>query len=164
MRHTIEYASSRDEMWRAYWRSWARPAGLWRVHLAIALGVAVASELLLHGSEWHVSSLAATAALAGAACVVLFPLWPQLRFKSARRVLTIDKDGFRTTIGARSGERSWWEVAAVEDTGEEILIIVKTGNAMVVPRRAFSDPAARSRFLDDARNWHSLAARERALP
>ena len=157
MRHTVEYASSRDEVWRAYWRSWARPAGLWRVQVAIALGIAAASEFLLHGSAWRVSSLVATAALAGLACIILFPLWPQLRFKSATRTLTIDKDGFKTTIGARSGERSWQEIATVEDSGEQILIIVKTGNAMVVPRRAFADEATRTRFLADARNWHSLA-------
>ena len=163
MRHTIEYASSRDEVWRAYWRSWARPAGLWRVHVTIALGIAAASELLLHGSAWHVSSLAVTAALAGLACVMLFPLWPQLRFKSATRKLTIDKDGFKTTIGARSGERSWQEIAAVEDIGEEILIIVKTGNAMVVPRRAFANETERARFLDVARNWHSLAIGEASV-
>ena len=159
MRHTVEYASSRDEVWRAYWRSWAKPAGLWRVHSAVALGIAAASELILHGSEWRLWRLAVTAAVAGLACIVLFPLWPQLRFKSATRVLTIDKGGFKTTISARSAERSWQEVAAVEDTGQEILIVVKTGNAMVVPRRAFSDSAARRRFLDDARNWHALAAR-----
>ncbi len=161
MRYTIEYTSSRDEVWRAYWRSWARPAGLWRVQVAVALGIAAASEVFLHGSEWRVSSLAATATVAGLACVVLFPLWPQLRFKSATRVLTIDRDGFKTTIGARSGERSWQEIAAVEDTGEEVLIIVKTGNAMVVPRRAFRDEAARARVRDDARNWHSLAVQDR---
>ena len=159
MRHTVEYASSRDEVWRAYWRTWAKPAGLWRVHSAVALGIAAASELILHGSEWRLWRLAVTAAVAGLACIVLFPLWPQLRFKSATRVLTIDKDGFKTTIGAHSAERSWQEIAAVEDTGQEILIVVKTGNAMVVPRRAFSDSAARRRFLDDARNWHALAAR-----
>ena len=158
MRHTIEYASSRTEVWRAYWRTWAKPAGLWRVHLAIALGIAAASELLLYGDDWRVWRFAVTAAVAGLGCIVLFPLWPQLRFKNATRVLTIDKDGFKTTIGARSAERSWQEIAAVEDTGQEILIVVKTGNAMVVPRRAFPDAAARSRFLDDARNWHSLAA------
>jgi hypothetical protein len=28
MKHTIEYASSRWEVWQAYWRSWARPTGL----------------------------------------------------------------------------------------------------------------------------------------
>lgn len=159
MRHTVEYASSREEVWRAYWRTWAKPAGLWRVHLAIALGIAAGSEILLHGSDWRAWRVAVTAAVAGLGCIVLFPLWPQLRFKSATRVLTIDKDGFKTTIGARSAERSWQEVAAVEDTRQEILIVVKTGNAMVVPRRAFSDPDTRRRFLDDARNWHSLATR-----
>jgi hypothetical protein len=162
MRHTIEYSSSCAEVWRFYWRSWAKPAGLWRVHLAIASGIAVASELLVHGSDWRVWRVAGIAAVAGLACVILFPLWPLWRFKGATRVLSIDKGGFTTTIGTRSGERSWQEIAAVEDTGEEILIIVKTGNAMVVPRRAFANEAARARFLDDARNWHSLTIRERA--
>ena len=157
MRHTVEYTSLRSEIWRAYWRSWSKPAGLWRVHLAIAVGIAVAMELLFHGDDWNPLRLALSAAGVWAACVVLFPLWPQLRFKSARRVLSIDKDGFKTTIGARSGERSWREIAAVEDTGEEILIIVKTGNAMAVPRRAFHNEAARGRFIEDAKLWHSAA-------
>src|SRR5690242_7710157 len=29
---TVEYQSKRGEVWRRYWRSWARPDGLWRFH------------------------------------------------------------------------------------------------------------------------------------
>jgi hypothetical protein len=34
---TVSYASTRGEIWRRYWRAWARPAGLWRVHAVLAL-------------------------------------------------------------------------------------------------------------------------------
>lgn len=160
MQHTIEYVSSRAEVWRTYWRCWARPAGLWRIHVAIALGVGLAWELLLHESDWRLDRLAAVAAAAGLACITLFPLWPQLRFKSAKRALTIDPMGFKTKIGNVSGERNWQEIAAVEDRGDEILIFVRNGNALVVPRRAFRDDAARAKFLNDAKAWHLAVAQE----
>ena len=158
MQHTVEYASSRAEVWRTYWRSWTRPAGLWRFHVATALAIALMSSLLNREAHFSLERFAATAAIVVLVCVVLFPLWLQLRFKSVTRSLTIDPLGFKTTIGSLSGTRLWKEVTSIEDTGEEILIFGKSGNAMVVPRRAFRDDAARTKFLNDAKTWNSINA------
>jgi len=46
VKHTVEYALSRAEVWRTYWRAWAQPAGLWRFHVAIGILVAVAVSVL----------------------------------------------------------------------------------------------------------------------
>jgi hypothetical protein len=35
--YTIKYSSSRQEVWRWYWRAWAKPNGLWLYHLIIGV-------------------------------------------------------------------------------------------------------------------------------
>jgi hypothetical protein len=154
MSHTVEYASLRSEIWKAYWRAWARPKGLWLYHVAFGFLVAFLLQSAVY-RQLRVDRFLVAWALAIVACVVVLPLWPQVRFKSARRSLTIDETGFMTSIGKLSGSRSWKEVARIEDAGGDILMFGTNGNAMVVPKRAFENNEARSRFLRDARAWHS---------
>ena len=154
MSHTVEYRSSRAEIWKTYWRAWARPRGLWLYHVVFGFLVAFSVEATSDG-QLKVERFLVTWTLAVVACAVVLPLWPQVRFKSALRSLTIDEAGFRTSIGKLTGFRSWKEVARIEDTGDEILMFGTNGNAMVVPSRAFEDSEARSRFLHDAKAWHS---------
>lgn len=153
MKHTIEYASSRREVWRAYWRAWAKPGGLWRFHVALGIAAAIVVWLSDRGGHFD-RRLPMTAAVATLLATALLPLWPQLRFKHALRSLTIDATGFTTTIGALSGTRSWKDVSSIEDTGEEILIVGTNQNAMIVPNRAFENEAARRAFVEDAKSWH----------
>jgi hypothetical protein len=93
-------------------------------------------------------------------CIIFSTLWPQLRFKPQERVLTIDENGFTTHIGTLSGAVKWAEVRAVEDSGDCIIVTGKNNNAMVVPNRAFADPAARGEFFAAAQKWHSEGAAE----
>lgn len=152
---TVRYASTRAELWRAYWRAWARSRGLWRVHAGIvALAMAIAASYGARSAD----CLAAGAIVAGA-CLIVFPLVPQLKFKPAERTLTIDATGWHTAIGAMSGTRPWREVRAVVDTGAVIEITGTNGNALVVPRRAFADDAARVGFLQAALAWQAAARR-----
>lgn len=154
--YTLRYSSSRLEVWRAYWRAWSKPAGLWRIHLGIGVGIAVG---LIHFQDdpAHIQwmRVLAHAVLASAACMVLFPLWPLIRFKSSERTLHVDPTGWRTTIGNKSGSRAWKDIQEVSERGGVVAITGKNGNALLIPARAFATPAERDQFVVDVRRWHA---------
>jgi hypothetical protein len=156
--HSVHYSSTRREVWRHYWRSWARPTGLWRVHVMLGLVVAAVLTGVSGTSAFTLSRFVTTAATTTLTFVVLFPLWSRVRFKPAERRLIIDQDGWKTTIGKISGERAWKEVRSIEDARGAVVITGINGNALIVPERAFANEVARQEFLAAARNWHSSAA------
>lgn len=86
-------------------------------------------------------------------CLLLFPLWPQIKYKRSIRTLTIGPEGIDTTIGSKSGKRVWSEVARIEDNGQEIVVTMLNMNAFVIPMRAFSSDDYRTQFLRDMVQW-----------
>ena len=152
---TIRYASTRADIWRAYWRAWVRGRGLWRFHVLFALtGGAV---LALGAPQPTPAGFVLRCVGVFALCLLVFPLVPQARFKSAEREFTIDASGWTTVIGTLSGSRRWNEVRAVVDAGDVIEIASLNGNVVVVPRRAFADAQARADFVQAATAWHAAA-------
>ena|ERR1051325_3121152 len=156
--HTIRYASSRSEVWRGYWRAWAKPQGLWRFHVAISAVLAASFAGVGLYPSFVLSSFVMAFAVSMALCLLLMPLWPQIRFKSSTRTLTIDASGINSCIGKRSAFRKWSEVSTIVDNGEEIVVTGKNRNAFIIPRRAFQTQAARREFFRDAKAWHSQSA------
>ena len=154
--HQVSYTSTRGEVWRFYWRAWARPLGLWRFHVVISLLVAAGWTLRDNSGDFR--RFAAAFGVALALCIALFPLWPQLRFKRETRVLTIDPTGWTTRIGDLQGSRTWDKVRSIEDSPDAITLVSSNGNALIVPNRAFSTNAAREEFLHDARQWQATVA------
>src|SRR5471032_199886 len=75
--HTVTYSSRRIEVWRWYWRAWARPAGLWRFHVLFGLTVAfISTETPRRRTfNWAYFYVAAVFGFLGA--LILLPLWPQ---------------------------------------------------------------------------------------
>jgi hypothetical protein len=143
---TVTYFSRRDEVWKRYWKLWR--ARLWKLHLLIFLALAVLSDLLLFGGtpssleDWLVVGIVALAPLG------MLIVHPQLRFKPQRRVLTIDDAGIATTLGERSGQVGWDEIAAIRDEGNLLVIERYNLNAFIIPRRAFSSDHERVEFRD----------------
>jgi hypothetical protein len=153
---SVRYTSTRSEIWRWYWRAWAKPRGLWLFHVLIA--VAAAASVSMPGTAtFDADRFIRVAVSVGLACVVLLPLWPQLSFKRQERLLTIDAAGWSTRVGQVSGSRRWADVRSISDTAEGVIITGKNRNALIVPNRAFSDAAARLQFLSAAREWHSAS-------
>lgn len=150
--HTIEYSSTRGEVWRYYWRAWAKPRGLWLMQAFISFSAA-ATYSLVSTERASMPRFIAVWVLAFLACVVVLPLWPQLRFKPSVRTLAVGPNGMRTSIGKLSGEIRWKDVAAIEEDGSEIYIASRQGNALIIPARAFDSDASRRAFLDDVRSW-----------
>ena len=155
---TLSYRSSRAEIWRWYWVAWRRPRGLWRYHLALfALAAGATLRLLgrtrtLGPGEW------AIAAVVGLVAIVWMPLWPEARFKLQERRLVLDQQGLATSIGSRSGETAWRDVASIETDMDTISINLANKSAYIIPSRAFSSSDERSRCLSMIRKWHSDAA------
>jgi hypothetical protein len=143
---TVRYRSTRREIWSWYWRMWRRK--LWFIHALVLVfcSWATLDFLARRDATLSVSDLI-IAALVGAICIAWFPIYPLLRFKPEERTLTIDEQGWSTTIGKISGTRAWKAVRSVEKEGEAIVITGRNLNALIVPRRAFASDAERDEFL-----------------
>lgn len=155
--YTLKYATTRAEVWRWYWRAWARPRGLWRFHIligaSVALGVAMGHGFV--GSNgWSVARTGLEATLV---TIVLLALWPQIRFKPQVRTLEVDESGFKTSIGKLTGSRRWSQIGTVVDDGDTVVLGLRNGNAMLIPRRAFGG-LDRQQFVADVRAWHDRKA------
>ena len=156
--HQVSHTSTRGEVWRWYWRAWARPLGPWRYHALISLAIAAAWATRHAGESFEFVRFVGAFGLTFAACLLLFPVWPQLRFKPQKRILTIDATGWTTQIGHLHGSRAWGAVRSVEDSSDAITLVDSIRNALMIPNRAFVDESAREIFLNDARRWHAGVA------
>jgi hypothetical protein len=153
--YTIRYASSRREIWRWYWSAWARPRGLWRSHVLISLLSAIGTTAFEKQRAFNADHFLLVFAVTMVGCLVLLPLWPQIRFKPAVRTLKIHEKGFETVIGRRSGARSWKEVRSVKEADGTIVITGVNKNAFIVPSRAFASETDRLEFYEAARRFHA---------
>ena len=152
---TIQYSTSRAEIWRWYWRAWARPLGLWRHHLFVAGSVFLLIYLLAHHGQSALRAATIGGFLALGMVLLLFPLWPQLKFKSEIRTLSIDHQGISTKVGTWHAVIPWVEVGRIAPGADGIYIEGKNGNAFIVPNRAFTAPQQRVEFLECVARWHS---------
>jgi hypothetical protein len=77
----------------------------------------------------------------------------QLLFKSAERTLEVGPDGWSTQIGKKTGSRKWSELAPVREEKGVVIIAGKSGNALLIPSRAFESEAQRKAFMEDVSQW-----------
>ncbi len=145
MQFDLEYSSRRRVIMKLYWRSWRQ--GLWKVHLGAFLAAGGALFVLLLRVGRSVATAGAAAFLGGLLSIAWLPLYPLLKFKPQRRTLTVDDEGLRTTIGDRSGAVPWSDFASVAEDDGNVVLTRKSGNAFVVPPRAFESAAMRADFL-----------------
>jgi hypothetical protein len=80
--------------------------------------------------------------------VMVFALFPMLKFKPQVRVLTLDESGIATSIGHHNATIPWNEVVDVRDDGEALVIQRRNLNAFIVPARAFETSEAREQFSE----------------
>jgi hypothetical protein len=150
---TLRYRSQRREVWSFYWSRWR--GGLWRNWLVMGTAAFVAA-LFIQGAQRPIDFSAYVTA--GLIVLILFAAliaYPQLAYKPLERQLTVNAAGIDTTRGTRSDHRAWKDIAAITDAGSHIaLVVAKTGNAFLVPNRAFADAEARRIFLHAATEWH----------
>jgi hypothetical protein len=155
--YTLRYRSQRRDIWNWYWQRWR--AALWRRWLLIG-STGVATFLFF---TWLDHRPLVARDLAFALCFALlvfafFVVYPQLAFKSQERVLTAGPDGIESSIGEKHGQHTWHDIDSIVDKGDAISIVIKhTGNAFVIPARAFTDMRERTAFLEAITAWHQAA-------
>jgi hypothetical protein len=150
MTYTLRYRSSRAEVWCAYWRLWQ--ARLWYVHAIFAVAVAfgLSRTEVLRGDiyGWVTAAFVAFILI-----LVISVSASQLLFKSAERTLEVGPDGWSTQIGKKKGSRKWSELAPVREENGIVIIAGKSGNALLIPSRAFESEAQRKAFMNDVSQW-----------
>ena len=150
MTYTLRYRSSRAEVWRAYWRLWR--ARLWYVHaiFAVALAFGLSRTEVLRGDiyGWVTAAFVAFILI-----LVISVTASQLLFKSAERTLEVGPDGWSTQIGKKTGSRKWSELVPVREENGMVIIAGKSGNALLIPNRAFESEAQRKAFMEDVSQW-----------
>lgn len=142
---TIDYASRRGEIWTWYWKAWRQR--LWKSHLRIFATVAGLAYLFLsYPAPLSLATLAVPLAI-GAAPVALLILYPQLRFKPQTRTVTIGTSGITTVVGRKSGRISWKNIRSVTEDRGYVVVQGSSGNAFIIPPRAFETPETRAGFV-----------------
>jgi hypothetical protein len=85
-------------------------------------------------------------------------IFPQVMFKSKERTFEIGPNGIDTEIGGNRVHRDWREIASIADKNGVIAIVVaRTGNAFLVPDRAFESLDQRDDFVRQAIEFHAAA-------
>ena len=150
---TIHYRSSRKEVNEWYWKKWREK--FWIYHAAFFAVVVIVSV-----GQWPPRNLfdVLRGAVIGILGVVGFIAFPQIMFKPKERALSVNETGIYTEIGKIKRQIGWDEISKVEEDSHAILITrKKSGNAFIVPERAFQSQQEREAFYNAAKNWHSQA-------
>jgi hypothetical protein len=137
---TIEYASRRGEIWIWYWKAWRQR--LWKSHLRLFAIVTVLAYLFLSYPAPPSRATLALPMAIGAVPVFLLILYPQLRFKPQPRTVTIGTSGITTAVGQKSGRISWRNIRSVTEDRGYVVVQGSSGNAFIIPPRAFETPEA----------------------
>jgi hypothetical protein len=147
---SVQYSSTRREVWGFYRRLWQQR--LWKMHLVIFLAAAISASFAIF-DDWPRNALQyLTVGLLGLIPLVLLAFYPMVMFKPQMRVLTVDDEGIATTIGKRNGSVPWGEIASVGNNDDGALVIQgRNLNAFIIPTRAFDTPESRSSFEDFVR-------------
>jgi hypothetical protein len=149
----IAYRAERRALWRYYWWAWRR--GLWKFH---ALSVVIPSFIFVTvgGFAFRLSEIA-DGLLCSAAVIVVSILWPQLRFKSAMRTLTVDASGIKTGIGKIEKTVPWVTIAEASAADGSVYLVRQNKNAFVIPTNAFQSAQERDQFLSIVKRWREDA-------
>lgn len=153
----LTYTSRRGEVWDWYWKRWRDR--LWRNWFTAAFVIYAVSLFMAWQEHARLDASALGPPTVLTAVVFLFfTAFPQIAFKPQVRTLTVDERGVKTQIGTKSAALTWHEISEIRDDGQMIILLVrKTGNAFLVPERAFSNRAERDDFLVVVRDWYSKA-------
>jgi hypothetical protein len=108
---------------------------------------------------WRSEHPLQSGAIVSLATITALALTPQFLFKPQRRVLRVGPDGLRTTIGTKSGEFSWRDIARVERDGAYVVVTNRNLNAFIIPVAAFPTAASCESALAEWQVWlHAASA------
>jgi YcxB-like protein len=151
---TIQYALTRGEIVRSYFRSLGSSPKFLSMILIYSVGLGLLSLAISGAFSRSLTTGDAIGAVACAAGAFLFmPLWLFVRGKTDKRTFSISAQGISTEIGSRKGAVPWGKVRLVENAGRHVLIVGATGNAFLIPTRAFNGPEQQAQFVQEIANW-----------
>ncbi len=145
----IAYALRRNEVWRWYWRAWRRR--LWMFHLLLVVLIAAEFYAASPNAPMLIGVFLPTLLFAVPA-IALMVAYPQIRFKSETRTLTLAAAGLETTIKGRRREYRWADFSSVAQVDDDVVLQTKRMNAFIIPPRAFASPEDQSAFAAFVKN------------
>jgi len=146
MRISISYASKRKEVWQWYWRTWRRK--FWKTHAVVFATVATSASLAIDESVLGGWARVGLIVAIGIIPLVVFVLFPMVKFKPQIRTLEVDEAGIVTAIADRSYTLSWEEFCDFHEDGDAFVLERHNLNAFIIPSRAFQSVEAMSNFRD----------------
>ena len=149
---TIRYHPSRREAWRGYWKTWRHRLWSTQVLMAAWVGWALSNSKSVPPSitSWGLAFVVALPVI-----TLVMALVPQILFKSTERTVRVGPQGWSTDFGLWSGIiRAWDEAASIEEWAGQVVITSASGNALIIPARAFPDAASRQQFVQDIKQWY----------
>ncbi len=156
MEITIKYAITREEITEWYWRMWRKT--LWKNHLTF-FGLIMFVTISLDG-HWPIQDYRVIlyGIIISIGLFVFFVFFPQAMYKSQTRTVTVSQIGIDTFIASQNKSVHWTEIKEIQSTAEHIFIVLKkTLNALIIPRRAFETDDDRVKFLNSITAWHQNA-------
>ena len=147
---TVQYSSTRREVWGLYLQLWKRR--LWKIHLVIFVTTFVVGSFATFGRLPNDAAELLAIVVSALIPISLLTAYPMLMFKPQTRVLTVDESGITTTIGPYTNKSVVWaEIAEVQDNGQAVIIQRRNLNAFIVPARAFSSSDEKLAFEEFVR-------------
>jgi len=129
---------------------------LWLYHVAF-----FATILIVSVGHWppRSSQDVTRGVIVGLVVVIVSMAFPQVMFKPQERTLTVNENGLDTKIGKKEAHIGWNEISRVAETHDTILIIRKrTGNALIIPKRAFRSEQEREAFYKLAKDLEGTSS------
>jgi hypothetical protein len=144
----IQYTARRADVGALFMYNLRHSPQLWRLLVGLALFPSAMNAAILAASRRPMTGAdIGFPLLVGALAATALPIFARLRTKRDERVLSVEADGIRTSIGKLSGHVPWKGIAAVDVTPEYVFITGKSGNGFAIPARAFATPQEREEFL-----------------
>jgi YcxB-like protein len=151
---TIEYALTRTEVVTGFFRSLRSSprylAFLVICVLALFIVVPQACEGLAHPFAMRD---AGSVVLGLCTTLVLLPLILFVRAKTTMRSLTISPEEISTAMASLNGRVAWSKIKIVQEKESFVLIASTSGNAFLIPNRAFANPEQKTEFVTKSQAW-----------
>jgi hypothetical protein len=168
---TLSYHVERREIWNWYWFYWSRIDGLWRYWVLWLFSLIISAWAISLAMRSAFIDAAGPALLIYFLGIAFFVIFPQLAYKPSVRSITISTDGINTSRAGITARRSWGDISSITvRDGYTALVVAggiqfwpfpvwlrsRTGNAFIIPDRAFADDAGRDTFRRTIQSWHAI--------
>ena len=156
---TIRYSLTRTDILRSFFRSLKSSPRFLVTVVTYSVAFGLFSMLANGDFSRSLTVRDILIALAWTAAAFFFmPAWFLVRYKPEERTLTTSPEGITNEMGDRKATIPWNRIKQIRNSGRNVLIVGVTGNAIVIPRRAFQDRDQQAQFVAEIDDWRSYSA------